>query len=303
MAKKSLRQPEKNKRLVQIGASISIVVVLAAIVIFFRHNSKSLTLHTPAEQIVRVVASDVSTTPISYKVSDAGNLFVRLSQDSGAYMRPIIPHGYKFLVFPMNAFLLKITDPYRDQSKIVSLLDKGFAKRTISDKTVQMAVEYESSIAICYLEVPKPNLHKASIFGCADKSSYAENAQKVQPLAVLDRYGFGNGAYDTPVIEMGSKPGYEAALLPAVFTPGDVVRDQDTIQRYGLSEVYGAYYRTPSTNGWVSANGYRGGYPTISELCTSSDTQAPDIQISFSRVCAPQPQIKKNNYSGKSVFD
>ena len=92
MTKKKLRAARKNKRITLFGGGVIIVIAVAVIAIILKHDTQSLTAYTPAQQIVRVVNGNVSAISVPYSIANASNLYVRLGQESGTYMRPYIPH-------------------------------------------------------------------------------------------------------------------------------------------------------------------------------------------------------------------
>lgn len=278
------RKPNSRKRsaLILISVLILLVIVGIAAVLVTRKNTEGIAANQPAEKTVQTIKAHVSAEQIPYSSSP-----YRYAQNSGAYMRPVMLPGYKYMVFPTKAYLLKLNSGSNDQAKIESLLGKGFTKKVLAAKSVHEAVEYDSKLVVCYLEVPDASLNQVTIFGCADMLNYAQNAYKIKPFADLSRWVGGSGvAFDTPFTHSSAKPGYEVAFLPATATPGDIVDSKDPMQRYELSTVNVAFYRTPSTDTWVLI-GY-GGFTRVDQLCNSQYTQTNDIQTALEDVCKSQ---------------
>jgi len=265
-----------------IGISLVIIVIICGIIFVVRSSAKHHTATLSAQKLVQSMQYVISGEPIPYSTSP-----YRYTQNAGAYMRPIKPTGYKFLVFPTHAYLLTFNSDPQNEQKIESLLGKGFTKKVLADKSVQTAVEYDANKVVCYLEIPAVSLDHESVFGCADKSSYAENALKIAPILANTLTLPGDGAYDTPTLYDSPTPGFATALVPTTFTPGLVEPSkQDPLQRYMLSSINMAFYKSPTSSGWKMI-GY-GGYRSNQDLCTSPYSQDADIQTAIAKLCTSQ---------------
>ena len=269
-----------NTSLILVIIATVLVLIGIATLLFRKTGTEGIAGDQSAEQTIEVIKAHVSANSLTYSTSP-----YRYGHEPGNYMRPIQLPGYDFRVFPTQASLIKLDSGAADQAKIESYLGKGYTKKVLIDKTVQTAVEYDSQLVVCYLEIPNAARNLATIFGCADMLSYAQNAYKIKPFAELSRFvGGPDIAFDTPFTRTITKSAYQTAFLPSTGTSG-LTRPSnlDAMQRFDLRSSNVAFYRSPSTNGWTLI-GY-GGFNTDEELCSSQYSQIADIQTALKDVC------------------
>ena len=283
MVKKTPKPVSSVNRLAILAVFLGIIG-LGLISLIITHHNNSISEYDSSEQIVDTVNKKIIATKVKYKTN-----IIRSDNRVGTYMRPYKPKGYNFAVFPSEASILQLSDPGNDGQKIDVLLSKSFTKKVINDKTVKMAVEYDSTLTVCYLEFSKPEATQTNIFGCADKLSYLKNATQIEPIIGSARdFSYDTDVYDTPGIFHGSKAGYDAALVPVTVSPY-VLRGGyttlDIMQTTNLTASNRPYYHTPAAEGWIPTNYFGTGYRTANELCTSPDMENPDVKIAFSKVC------------------
>ena len=280
--------PSKNKTKLNSRSNIPLVLVIIAVVLvlggiaaflFRKTGTEGIAADQSAEQTVEVIKAHVSAQSVPYKTSP-----YHYGHEPGNYMRPIQLPGYDFRVFPTQASLIKLVSGAADQARIESFLGKGYTKKVLVDKTVQTAVEYDSQLVVCYLEVPTTVSNLPTVFGCADVLSYAQNAYKIKPLAELDTFIADSTALDTPYTPAQTGSPYQIVFLPATGSLG-LMRPSnlDAIQRFHLVPSNAAFYRSPSTKSWTFI-GF-GFFNTYADLCSSRDTLTYVIQTALQVVC------------------